>query len=115
MDWASRPASASTRPWKRRALSKRRSATPWLRATLRPLAQPIPELSGLPAVDDAVGGDPGDAGVGDCVVGERKLGDAVRVAVEREDAAFVHRHRGQLVIDVLPAPVAVALDAHSPL
>jgi hypothetical protein len=44
------------------------------------------------------------------VVGERKLADAVRVAVEREQAARIERHRRQLVIDVLPVPVAVDLD-----
>jgi hypothetical protein len=44
------------------------------------------------------------------VIGERELPDAVRVAVEREQAARIERPRRQFVIDVLPVPVAVDLD-----
>src|SRR6187551_3302705 len=82
--------------------------TPWTPPP--PLAQPGIEPRFLPAVDDAVRGDPGDPRLGDGVVGERELRDAVGVAVEREDAARVHRDRRQLVVDVLTMPVAVDLD-----
>jgi len=53
--------------------------------------------------------------VRDGVVGERVFGDAVRVAIERKETAFLEGNRGKLVVDVLPMPIAVDLDRNVPL
>ena len=66
--------------------------------------------SSIPAIHDAIGRHTGQPGVRDRVVGEWQLGDAVRVAVERKDAARLHRDRGELVIEILTMPVAVDFD-----
>jgi hypothetical protein len=48
--------------------------------------------------------------VRDRVVAEPQLGDRVRVAVEREDAAGIESTPREQIVDVLPVPVSIELD-----
>src|SRR5215472_532472 len=128
--WGSRPASASRRCSPRHGSLRGRLAissrpdTP-LRARVNAeywmpnsafsiwqsaFPQPFVELLRLPAIDNSSRGDARDPRVGHGIVRERKLADAVRVAVDRKQASDLESHRGKLVIDVLAIPVAVQFD-----
>ena len=76
----------------------------------RPLGQPAEQSVQGPAVDDAIGGNACEPGMGEGDLRVPELRRGVSVTVQREDAAGRERAASQRVVEILPRRVAIDLD-----